>query len=135
MIRRSLRYCLLALANMLGDDNKGSIKMSKNILFNFDDPTSRNDFYAILVKCTNLLEGKDAVALTNAIERMTFDVELQNANGRNAAVYVSGTKIAEGLLPQMRQRFNSEIGSHSASVELRETRNGREVIVQSRRFQ
>ncbi len=54
---------------------------------------------------------------------------------RLTTLFVSGQKMAEGNLVDMRKRFQQEVDSHSASVELREQRGDKWEVIQSRRIQ
>lgn len=52
---------------------------------------------------------------------------------RAVALYVSGQKLIEGPLSDMKLRFKQEVDGHSGNVELREMRDGKWITIQSRR--
>lgn len=43
---------------------------------------------------------------------------------RMVTLFVSGQKMISGPLPEMQRKFEQEVGSHTATVELRERRGG-----------
>ena len=51
---------------------------------------------------------------------------------RVVALFVSGQKIMEGLLPELNKRFSLEVGSHTASVEIKEQRGKEWVTIRKR---
>lgn len=48
------------------------------------------------------------------------------------SLFVSGKKMAEGTLPEMRKRFQQEIIQHSGSVQIREMRDGKWCTIMQR---
>lgn len=78
-------------------------------------------------------DKEDGQFLRDALDGKLGAVEDEK---RMVALFVSGRKIKEGPLSEIKLRFSQEIGSHSAGVEIREQTNGGEwKVIHSRKFQ
>lgn len=112
----------------------------RTILLNFENAEKRDEFLSIvrstadglLASETNIDEGE---LLINTLRGLKLDPPIKTDQERIATLFVSGIKKSEGLLSDMQKLFSLEAGSHSASVELKELRDGKWVVIQSRRFQ
>jgi hypothetical protein len=112
----------------------------KTILISFNDDKDRDRFLQLLKGTLSALETNrsmevDVELMRSALASIRLDPPIKSDLERTAAVFVSGTKMAEGTLANMRQRFQQEIGSHSANVEVRELRDGEWIVIQTRRHQ
>lgn len=116
----------------------------KTALFTFRDESQRSRFVKLLYQYATELEkinvesadgSEDSVFLTQAIETMRLDPLIKSITERVATLFVSGRKLTEGMLSDMKKRFDQEIASHSANTELREWQDGEWKVIQSRRLQ
>lgn len=89
----------------------------KTMLLSFKDDATREAFLSKLKSLKD--EMVDA-----AIETLRFDPAVKSLDERHAALWVSGTRIMEGPLPQVERMFKQECASHNAKVEIREYKNG-----------
>lgn len=120
--------------------NKNRSNIMRTILLNFENAEKRDEFLSIvrstadglLASETNIDEGE---LLINTLRGLKLDPPIKTDQERIATLFVSGIKKSEGLLSDMQKLFSLEAGSHSASVELKELRDGKWVVIQSRRFQ
>lgn len=116
--------------------------MANTVLFTFGNDKIRDRFIALIRKAAEGYqnsgsgdEGSDGVFLVQMLDAMRFDPPIKSDLERTASLFVAGKKLSEGLLSEMRRRFDQEISSHSASVELRELREGEWKTIQSRKLQ
>ncbi len=119
--------------------------MAKTILFTFDDDVKRDKFLALvkaLAASINNIDLKpvlatkdDSVLLTNTLDTVRLDPPIKTNSERAAALFVSGKKLAEGQLSDIQRRFDQEAVSHSASIEIRELREGEWKTIRSRKLQ
>ena len=116
----------------------------KTALCTFRDESQRSRFVKLLYQYATELEkinaesadgSEDSVFLTQAIETMRLDPLIKSITERVATLFVSGRKLTEGMLSDMKKRFDQEIASHSANTELREWQDGEWKVIQSRRLQ
>ena len=116
----------------------------KTALFTFRDESQRSRFVKLLYQYATELEkinvesadgSEDSVFLTQAVETMRLDPLIKSITERVATLFVSGRKLTEGMLSDMKKRFDQEIASHSANTELREWQDGEWKVIQSRRLQ
>ena len=116
----------------------------KTALITFRDDSQSSRFVKLLYKYDTELEkinaesadgSEDSVFLTQAIETMRLDPLIKSITERVATLFVSGRKLTEGMLSDMKKRFDQEIASHSANTELREWQDGEWKVIQSRRLQ
>ena len=89
----------------------------KTVLFSFKTIDERDAF---------LSKIKDACGdfISEALESIRLDPAVKSAEERHAALWVSGTRIIEGPMPQIERMFKQECESHNAMVEIRELKNG-----------
>jgi hypothetical protein len=120
----------------------------KTVLFSFPDDLARDHFLKIVKEVSDQMLSADTAQrdpegvtaakgqlLLSTLETARLDPPIKADHERVVALFVSGRKMAEGQLSDMRKRFQQECDSHKASVELRELRAGTWVVVQSRRLQ
>lgn len=114
----------------------------KSVLLNFKDSQTRDKFVKAMHSIANLLidnpnteQKENGAIIKEAIDSVQYDPSIRSDEERLAGVFVSGQKMAEGNLQAMRIRFQQEIDSHSAGVELKEKRNGEWKPIQTRRKQ
>jgi hypothetical protein len=106
-----------------------------NVLLTFDTILERESFLEFLHNIGTIdptvnpskytlptLENvqKQAIIIQKMFKTLRRDPPIRNDKERRAAVFVSGSKMAEGTVEEMNIRFLQETGSHSANVELRE---------------
>ena len=115
----------------------------KTILISFPDDKAR-DLYLRLTKLASdkMLEPQTIASdpsaqqggdcLRSALGTVKLDPPIKQDHERMVAVFVSGRKMAEGPLTTMQQRFQQEVDSHSANVEVRELRDGEWIIIRRR---
>jgi len=103
----------------------------RTLLLTFEDDVERDQYLKLVLKPTPLSES-ETLLLQKTVETAKFDPPIRPDSERVAHLFVSGQKMAEGLLPAMQARFDQEVGVHSASVELREQRNGEWLVVRKR---
>ena len=106
--------------------------MASNVLFTFPNDGDREKFFEAVHGLAVKSEDKFVLDVMNRVKR---NVAVKTESERAVALYVGGKKICEGLLVEMRRRFNQEVASHSATVELKEHRDGRWAVIQTRKFQ
>jgi len=113
--------------------------MSKTILFTFDNEDKRNQFITLMRQASSLLIKEENFKnfesiIKAALDTAKYDPSIKLDTERTVAIFVSGQKITEGSLPNMRRYFDQEVASHSANVELRELNNGTWKTIQSRKL-
>lgn len=119
----------------------------KTVLFSFPDDVTRDRFLR-LIKSTyepmlqnagatpeDLSTKHNGEILKSALGTVRLDPPIKADHERVVALFVSGQKMVEGTLAEMRKRFQQEVDSHSAPVSLRELRDGSWVEIQARRLQ
>ena len=111
-------------------------------LFTFPSDKERDAFLRLLADCAATAEQAttpEAIAngdiIRAALNTARVNVPIKEDHERVVALFISGKKIIEGSLSDLRRRFQQEVDSHSATVELRELRGGLWVTIQSRRQQ
>ena len=117
--------------------------MASTALFTFGNEATRTRFinlvrtHAMALKegPSNGDEGNDGVFLLQMLDKLKFDPPVKADFERTVAMFVAGKKLAEGTLADMRRKFDQEAASHSASVELRELREGEWKTIQARKMQ
>lgn len=118
--------------------------MAKTALFTFGNESIRDRFIKLLRTTANDLSksddgdrdsGNDGIFLLQVLDGVRFDPPIKLDSERTASLFVAGKKLSEGMLSEMRRRFDQELASHSASVELRELREGEWVTIAQRRLQ
>lgn len=123
--------------------------MANTLLLTFDDKNQRQKFIDIMdqlvfttanekgMNLQNQLEGweerkKDGLFVESVIKNAIRDPQVKDESERIAALFVSGQKIMDGMIPELNKRFELEVGSHSGSVEIREKRGGEWVVIRRR---
>lgn len=113
----------------------------KTVLLSFADDVTRDHFLRIIKSTADTLAASglptknDAEILQTALNTVRLDPPIKADHERVVALFVSGKKMVEGTLAQMRTRFQQEVDSHSASVTLRELQDGTWKEIQARRVQ
>lgn len=112
----------------------------KSALLTFRDDKARDRFFKLLHETGEKLVGNpgtgpDGALITETLRTIKLDPPIRAEHERVVALFVSGQKIVEGTMTSMKQRFMQEVDSHSASVELKELRDGQWAVIQSRRHQ
>lgn len=118
----------------------------KTVLLTFSDGETRDKFLKLLKETADYtgVPANQAVdprvahnhaLLTEALKTIRLDPPLKANHERTVALFVSGRKMSEGSLSDMQKRFQQEVDSHSASVTLKELREGEWVTISSRRQQ
>ena len=102
--------------------------MPKTVLFTFENDTSRDEFLS-------KLKSTSSEVVLKALNTIKLDPPVKADFERSATLFVSGKKLAEGSLSDMQKRFGQEIAAHSASVEVRELREGTWTVIKSRKSQ
>lgn len=122
-----------------------------HILLTFENDTQSDQFIQIMRQITEqLLLDNCAVLKTDvefvqrAMDTSTRTIPLpppyqakcactcQTETNPIRSLFVSGKKMAEGTLPEMRKRFQQEIIQHSGSVQIREMRDGKWYTIMQR---
>lgn len=113
--------------------------MKKTVLLSFSDANARDKFFETLRSVSESLsadgESISSDLIIDALKTVQLDPPVKADHERAAVLYVTGQKMAEGSLSDMRRRFQQEIDSHKGNVELRELRNGQWEVILKRRLQ
>jgi hypothetical protein len=111
----------------------------KTILLTFADDTQRSQFLEIIRTIAvgmTISEQTETQSngqfLINSLDDLRLDPPIKTDTERQVALFVAGTKMDEGNLVAMNQRFNREIHQHSGSVQIREMRDGQWTIIRQR---
>lgn len=108
--------------------------MPKTILFTFDNYQQRDEFLGY-IKNTIVGQKDSPACAVNALNTVRLDPPIKTDSERTAALFVSGKKLTEGVLSDIHKRFDQETVAHSASVEIRELREGEWKTIRSRKLQ
>jgi hypothetical protein len=90
----------------------------KTILISFDNVAEREQFIKVLQE-----HASDPV-IGKALTTLRLDPAIKTGEERQAALYVSGTRLAEGTMPTIEKMFKQECAAHHAKVEIKEFKNG-----------
>jgi len=85
--------------------------MTKTVLFQFDSIEDRSELIEFL---------NSSSRFSHVTNNMQLDPSIKTGYEKECELFVSGQKMVEGNFTDLNQRFKQEIGSHSASVEVRE---------------
>ncbi|MHA2401372.1 MAG: hypothetical protein ACXADH_00155 [Candidatus Kariarchaeaceae archaeon] len=96
-----------------------------SVLYTFDSEEARDKFMQ------SVDQGQDLSVVKEIIKDPALEHELSN----KCAVFVAGQKIIEGDYQDMNIRFGQECGVHSASVVLKQFKNGEWSEIKARRLQ
>jgi hypothetical protein len=118
----------------------------KTVLFSFPNDKVRDQFLRLTKAAADTMllpetierdatARSDGECLKNALGTVRLDPAIKADHERVVALFVSGQKMQEGSLAELRKRFQQECDSHKANVELRELREGEWVTIHSRRLQ
>jgi hypothetical protein len=118
----------------------------RTVLFSFPDDKARDRFLRLLKAASDTLLLPETIArdqaakndgdtIKNALGTVKLDPPIKAEHERTVAMFVSGQKMVEGPLSDMKKRFQQEVASHSAPVTLKELREGEWVEIQARRLQ
>lgn len=106
----------------------------KSVTLSFNNTTERDQF----MKSLNDLAKHDtphAKLVTRVLKTAKFDAELKPDSERVCSLWVSGQKLVEGPLAEIQNKFKMECDAHSASVAIREMKNGTWVDIMKRNVQ
>ncbi len=106
------------------------------ILYTFSRPEDRDAFaelVSIAVHLSSTHPEHQLDAFIEAVKTSVLDPEVRGINESNSRVYVGNMMVYEGLHKDAVARFESEVATHSAKVELRSYKQGKWVAVRSRR--
>lgn len=112
--------------------------MPKTILFTFETDVLRDKFLSqVRGLATEAITpaAVDSNLILRTLDTIRLDPPIKTDAERSAALFVSGKKLIEGSLSDMQKRFDQETASHSASVEIRELREGEWKTIRSRKSQ
>ena len=112
--------------------------MAKTILFTFETDILRDKFLSQIRKLATeeiTPATADSQLILKTLDTIRLDPPIKTDAERSAALFVSGKKLIEGFLSDMQKRFEQETAAHSASVEIRELREGEWKVVRSRKHQ
>ena len=117
----------------------------KSILFTFENEETRDQFLDFLnvgaekmITSDDVPDGyteraKTGQLIRNTLNTIKLDPPVKADHERQCGIWVSGQKLKEGSLEDLNKMFAQEIISHSATVEIRELRNGSWTPIRSRR--
>jgi hypothetical protein len=106
----------------------------KSVTLSFDNAANRDQF----IKAINNLATNDTQfgkMMAKAIKTARFDAEIRQDDERVCSLWVSGQKIMEGQFADIENKFGMECDAHSASVAIKEMRNGTWVDIRKRNIQ
>ena len=111
------------------DQRQKFIDMMNQLVFTLSNPNGKN--------LENKADGweereADGQFIEKVLTEIIKDPVIKEDKDRVVALFVSGQKIMEGLLPELNKRFSLEVGSHTASVEIREQRGEEWVTIRKR---
>lgn len=111
------------------DQRQKFIDMMNQLVFTLSNPNGKN-----LENKTDGWEEREADGqfIEKVLTKIIKDPVIKEDKDRAVALFVSGQKIMEGLLPELNKRFSLEVGSHTASVEIREQRGEEWVTIRKR---
>jgi len=95
-----------------------------SVLYTFDNEQARDDF---------VRQVESQMDLSSA--QVQKDPALEHELSNKCAVFVAGQKLVEGDYNDMNIRFTQECGVHSASVVLKQFKNGSWAEIKARRLQ
>lgn len=140
---RSIRCCFMRqppIEYLISNSTLSGASMTKTIMLSFPDEKTRDRYLQFMHDIINDIvkpesAQSNAEMVKDALNTVKFDPLVKSDTERMAAIFVSGSKIVDGNMVNMKQRFLQEIGSHSANVELKEMRDGEWKTIQARRHQ
>lgn len=97
----------------------------KTILLSFRDEKERDQF-------VNVIQAIDG--LKTLVDTLVFDPQLKEPI-KSCSIWVAGSKLAEGEKPEMKRMFDQECAAHSATVVMKEMREGKWCEISARRHQ
>ena len=113
----------------------------KSILLTFDNETERDEYLKIMRTMAAYMASPNNTspeATTNGefvlkvLETVKFDPPIRADSERQVALFISGQKMKEGSLEELNKLFVQEITQHRGSVQLREMRDDKWVIIRQR---
>jgi hypothetical protein len=117
----------------------------KSVLFTFESAETRDRFLAHLKEVAETMACSSDVPegygkrkagselLLTTLNTAKFDPPIKADHERQCSLWVSGQKLYDGGLADLQKKFQQECASHSASVVLREFRNGEWHEIRARR--
>lgn len=120
--------------------------MASNVLVSFPTAEKRDRFLSMLVQVSDAMLASDkqdgyeerketADVIKEALRTVRLNPSIRPDHERNCALFVSGQKMIEGNLRDLNSRFEQEIASHSASVQIRELVDGEWIVIRRRAIQ
>lgn len=106
----------------------------KSVTLSFNNTTDRDQFMNA-VNGLITTNPQFAKMMTKVIKTVRFDAELKRDSERVCSLWVSGQKIIEGRFEDIRNKFSAECDAHSASVAIKEMKNGVWVDIMKRSIQ
>lgn len=106
------------------------------ILYTFNTEEDRTAFMSLVSSCIHLAESLPKNQHEDLIKVVTssiLDPDIRGVNESNSRVFVSGMMVYEGLHKDAIARFESEVVTHSAKVELKSYKAGKWTTVRLRR--
>tara|TARA_R110000751_G_scaffold41702_6_gene97608 strand:- start:2526 stop:2822 length:297 start_codon:yes stop_codon:yes gene_type:complete len=97
----------------------------KSVLFTFDTEEARDKF---------VKSAQGILDIHQPVETV-LDPTLEHELSNKCAVFVAGQKLVEGDQKDMMVRFTQECGVHSASVILKQFKNGVWSAIKTRQYQ
>lgn len=119
--------------------------MPSNVLFSFQNTTIRDKFIEVLNTMSDAMIKSDlhpgyeerqnnGKLLKEAINTIRLNPPVKSDNERSCALWVSGKKMLEGTLKELNTKFEEEIQSHSASVNIKELVDGQWLTIRERKI-
>lgn len=106
----------------------------KSVTLLFENAANRDQFMKAIgnLAVNDTQFGK---MMAKAIKTARFDAEVKQENERVCSLWVSGQKIMEGKFADIENKFGLECDAHSASVAIKEMKNGAWVDIRKRNIQ
>jgi len=116
----------------------------KTILLTFENETERNEYISLLRNMaaymisppTKTVASSDVKTngelILKVLETVKFDPPVKSDSERLVALFVAGQKMQEGSLTELNKLFTQEITQHRGSVQIRELRDDKWVVIRQR---
>ena len=105
------------------------------VTFSFKTAAERDRFMKHLAESSKRADSTHIELITEALKNAKFDALIKSEQDKVYSLWVSGQKMVEGQLPEIENKFKLECDSHSASVAIREMKNGVWVDIRKRSVQ
>ncbi len=116
----------------------------KTILLTFENETERDEYLKIMrqMAAYMITPSQKTVATSDVktngelilkvLDTIKFDPPVKSDSERLAALFVAGQKMQEGNLAELNKLFTQEITQHRGSVQIREYRDDKWVVIRQR---